>query len=438
MNSRPGLELGWARVDITPERPTDLAGFAARAAIGPAAEILSRLFVRVVALHLGERTVVLAVADMLWWGDDTVERVRDACRAAYGLDHDQLVLLGTHTHSAPQPSTRFTPGLGEPDPVWIDELVERTAEAIGVALSGRRRVTAHRRTTPYDLGVDRRHARTGGAVPAAPLDQLLTVINFRAGDDVVATLFQHACHPVVHHGNAVSADFPGAAMTAVESDGAEVALYLQGCCGNINPDRYTADGTFHDGGLPAIEELGRALAEAVAAASTDDHPIQPRLELTRTRVDLPTEPCPDEAVLAAMAAEDDTMRADWAQLMLRQPDRRRGAGVTLTRLELAEDLILLGLSAEVTSPYATALREETGGRVLVLGYCHGMTGYVVTAGQLAEGGYECDEAPYWFGMPGRWAPEVEPTLLSACRAAVSGQRVRHSSGSTIDSLTFSN
>lgn len=415
------LLLGWDRRDISPRRPTALAGFAARAGLPPASEVVSPLQLRTVVLTQGDTTAVIVVGDLLCWGPDNMARIERDLAERHGLAPHQLIISGTHTHSAPQPSSWFSPGLGVPDPAWVDFLHQQVVDGIGAALTAREPVTMEVGQDRYELGVERRHVRSGGRERPAQLPQQLSVINFRRADSVVATLFHHACHPTLHHGNAVSADFPGAATGALEQTDCDVALYLQGCCGNVNPDNY--DGTSFLAGAPDdIAAMGRALAEAVRA--TDTSPIVAELGSRRTVVELPTEPAPEVAELARIAENGDLMTSGWAQILLERPERRSGAPVTVSQLRLGEDVQLLGVSGEATSPYAIHVTEALGERAITLGYCNGMLGYLVSASQLADGGYESVEAPYWFAMPGPLTADAEGVLAEALVSLGSTAAVR--------------
>lgn len=410
----PDLSLGWDRRDISPRRPTALAGFAARAALPPASEVVSPLQLRTVVLRQPTATVVVVVGDLLCWGPDNMARIEHDLAERYGLTPDQLVISGTHTHSAPQPSSAFNPGLGVPDPRWVEFLHEQVVAGVGAALASVEPVTIEIGQQSYQLGVERRHIRSGGRERPAPLQQRLTVMNFRpAGHPdgrIVATLFHHACHPTLHHDNAVSADFPGAATAALERDGRDVALYLQGCCGNVNPDHY--DGTaFLAGDAADIARMGEALADAVRSTATSA--VAPDLMSQRRTLQLPTEQPPDTAELQRIARDRDLMTRGWAQLLLDHPERRTGAPVTVSLLRLGEDWQLLGVSGEATSPYANQVTEALGDRAITLGYCNGMLGYLVSATQLADGGYEAYDAPYWFGMPGPLTADAEGVLVEA-------------------------
>src|SRR6185369_8168256 len=73
-----------------------------------------------------------------------------------------------------------------------------------------------------------------------PLDRTLSLVLFRDAErKSIATLFQVACHAVsIYPSNpAISADWPGAtARKMADALGGE-CLFLQGCCGDINPWR---------------------------------------------------------------------------------------------------------------------------------------------------------------------------------------------------------
>ena len=415
----PALALaGWDRVDITPRTPIALAGFAHRAGLSPANAVVSPLQLRTMALKQGPRTAVIVVADLLWWGDDTTARIRTLVEK-YGIRGDQVLLHATHQHSGPQTSDRFTPGLGLPDPAWVDWLCTQTAASICRAIEGATSpVRLAQAETPYLLGVDRRSAREVN--PVQPLDQRLRVITLRHDDRLLATLFHHACHPVTHGGNAITAEFTGSAMSHLEASGRTgIALYLQGCCGNINPDRYL-DRTFQTGDQAAIDIAGHALADQVMSLSDKDFtPITVDLATGQSMINVPTAPAPDRAELRRLTEAGEPKTAGWAHRLLASPERRTGpTTVLVSRLRLGAELTLVGVSAEVTSPYADKVRAHFDNRVLPLGYTNGMTGYLVTARQLAEGGYESVDAPYWFGMRGPLLPEAESVITDALCTAV--------------------
>ncbi|NEE04335.1 neutral/alkaline non-lysosomal ceramidase N-terminal domain-containing protein [Phytoactinopolyspora halotolerans] len=424
------LRVGADRVDITPRVPIALAGFAARAELGPATQVSAPLRLRTLTFATGDRRdgpghdasgrAVLIGADLLWWGSDTADRLRSEISARYGIPTDAILLHATHTHSGPQTSHRFVPLLGEADQSYIDRLCSTAVDSVGRALAASTAVTVERASAPAGLGVDRRWARTRGEVPRVAVDDDATVVRFRRGKETVALLVHYACHPVVHHANAVSSDFCGAAMDELERRHAgAVALYAQGCCGDVNPDAYDDEGRFRDGDQAAVRSLGERLADRVDAALAGECVALDAVSVAggSWTVELPVDGPPSPIQLRERADEPGLL-GQWARLLLADPDRLTSTvPVVFSRLRIASGLTLLGMSAEPVSAYGLQVKADSGGAVLPLGYTNGMTGYLVTAQQLAEGGYEPAEAPYYFGMPGPLAPKAEQLLRDALHSA---------------------
>lgn len=409
-----GLLVGVDRADITPELPIALAGYAHRRE--PAEQVLAPLRLRTAVLDQpGAEPVALVSADLLWWGDDLVERVRPRVAEATGLAADRLVLHATHNHSGPQTAHGMTPSLGLPDERYLDRLVDALIASVRRA----RATPVPVRVVAGQAGgiavVDRRSARTAGRLTPGTIDDTLTVIGFLDEDDTVVCAGVHlACHPVVHHGNAVTPDLLGTLASQLEDDLAPVVLPLQGCCGDVNPARYRPDGTFVDGGQAEVErDAGdlAALARTALAGATDAG--APALAITRRQVTLPLLGRAPEWLLPELIEVPGHV-GEWAALRGTPGDptgTRPDPVLQLVRLDLTDGLALLGMSGEPVSRYGLRVRDSGGGRVLPLGYTDGMSCYLVTADQIAEGGYEPCEAPLWFGLPAPLSPGVEELLL---------------------------
>lgn len=413
MNAR--ITIGTDRTDLPLPLPIALAGFASRAADGPADRVLSPLRLRTLALGTDhDHPVLLVSADLLFWGDDVADLIKDRFQETYGIARDHLILHATHTHSGPQAGWRFLGSLGVPDHRFLDALVDTVLASAKRALAGRQPVTVERSSIMVPLGVDRRHARTGGAHPLTELDHEATVIRFR-GDagDPAALLVQHACHPVLHHANAITSDFTGAAMSALEADGAGVALYLQGCCGDVNPDRYVGT-EFPAAEQAEVEAFGDQLAAAARGLLRDgDWSAEtPAVQVGQRPVELPVPDRRSPEELRALAAGDGAV-AEWARLMLAEPERLAApVTVQLTDFRLTETTRFLAFSAELVTRFGRYAKERTDSEAIVLGYTNGMTGYLITARHVAEGGYEPAESPHYFGLPGVFDPAVEEVVLA--------------------------
>lgn len=415
--------LGADRADVTPQWPVPLAGYAARATLPPASQVLAPLHLRTLVLGGdGDPPVILVAADLLWWGDELVAELRREVGERFGAPPQNLVLHATHTHSGPQTARHMAASLGLPDENYLDALRRSTVRSIEAAWERRRPVHVQIARTSAQAGVDRRWARSAGTLPRTPIDQDLTIVQFVEPDGSSAALLVHySCHPVVHHGNAITSDFSGELSTGLEATTAPVVMFLQGCCGDVNPDRYEPDGSYRDGDQADVEAMGQHLAGLVRSALPQARPSPAAVGLRRSRVSLPLQPRLGSAELLRVA-ETDGLCGEWARLMREQPHRfKREPHLDLVRVDLARDLHLLGMPAEPVSRFGLHAKKVSGNRCLAMGYTDGMTTYLVTPDQYAEGGYEPHQAPFYLGMPAALQPTSQEPILAAITALASNE-----------------
>jgi glucosamine-6-phosphate deaminase len=79
----------------------------------------------------------------------------------------------------------------------------------------------------------------------------------------------------------------------------------------------------------------------------------------------------------------------------------------MTLLNLAGDLSFLAMNGEAVVEYGLFVKRRFAGKVLPLPYSNGMIGYVPTARQIGEGGYEARESIFYFGLPAPFASSLE-------------------------------
>lgn len=427
------LLLGACRIDLTPERPVPLAGFAVRSGLGPYESVHRPIHARIFALanasespESGEgqpasrQTAVVVSADLLWWGGDRVPAFKRRIAARYGLDEDAVLLHGTHSHSAPMASFAFTSYLGAPDAAYIEVLEERVLAGIGAALAAMAPVRVERGSGEFALGINRR-GLLRSPPDTGPVDHELTVIRFAAdapaGEErTVAVWLHYACHPVITDENRLSDEYPGIAAELLERQlgGGAVVGFLQGACGDINP----GDGArVIRGGAAEVAASGAAFAAAAQQALAGPlRPVAARpggIGWRRRAVPLPLQPLPSRERLEQGAALPG-VDGEWCRIQLaRFAGRKPWLPFEATVLAIADGLSLLGMNAEAVVAYGLLVKRLSAGAVLPVGYTNGMIGYVVTAAMLDEGGYEPDGSTIYFAMPAPFAREAETILRDA-------------------------
>ena len=95
-------------------------------------EVGSPLEVKVLALSLGGRSVVLVVLDTICIQQSSGDWLREAVAAATGLARGDILISCTHSHSTP-----FLESLDRLHP-YLDQVTQATVDAAGRAWEGRR------------------------------------------------------------------------------------------------------------------------------------------------------------------------------------------------------------------------------------------------------------------------------------------------------------
>ncbi len=249
-------------MDITPGLGVALMGYGAR--VGGARAVADRLHARALALDDGAgRSLIAVSADLCLMAPEQALGVRERIAAATGVGASRILVGCTHTHSGPD--TGLSELLaGRPLPSWVPAIFDGIAAAA---------VEAWENREPARLGWTRTEARIGRnrRIADAPIDPTVEVLRVDASSGrPIAVLFRHSCHGTVrgHDSLEISADWPGAAATAIESETGAVALFLLGAHADVDPrTRGLMDlaipGQSVGLGAEAVRVLGREVADAV-------------------------------------------------------------------------------------------------------------------------------------------------------------------------------
>ena len=205
-------------------------------------------FVKAMVLKKGETTVALITLDAVAIGgigrigDDFLEKVRAELGKDLGILPERVVVNASHCHGIVRSDT---------DALTVAAVKEAAANLVavkvGVGIGQEDRISENRRLKMKDGSeVDMRRAyampRDGDIQSVGPIDPEVAIVRFDREDGrPLAVLYSFACHPIMNppsKGN--SADYPGFASKAIEETLGEgaLALFVQGCGGDINPVRY--------------------------------------------------------------------------------------------------------------------------------------------------------------------------------------------------------
>jgi len=413
------IEVGAARVDITPEGPIRLSGYAVRSSESKG--IQQRIWAKALAIGSdAQGPSVLVTVDNLGIPDAVTEEVAARLKRRAGLARERLALGSSHSHSAPC-LTNVAPNLfGKPIPAdqqaridrYTRDLIDKLEQVCLEALRNRRPGTLEWGQGRVGFAMNR---RTKGG----PVDQSLPVLRATGRDgSTVAIVVGYACHCTTldPNDNLVSGDWAGDAQEAIEADhpGA-VALVLIGCAGDANPEPRMAREAARRHGRAIADEAGRLLKGALKPLDT---PPVGKLQ----RVDLPFDTLPTREELKALIAKGGFPGYN-ALTQLARLDRgeplQDHVDYVVQSWQFGDELAMVFLAGEVVVDYALRLKTEfDASRLWVVAYANDVPCYIPSERILREGGYEGGGAMVYYGRPTRLKPGVEERIITTARSIV--------------------
>jgi hypothetical protein len=400
------MKFSFHKEIITPGWPMRMAGYGSR--VKPFTGVYDDLYVMALLLDDGKKKALIITIDVCMIDRIFSSGIKKLVEERYGLDEENIIVHAIHTHAGPVSSLAFTtPGTSDyEDVVRFRELLEgKIMVCVDKCMSSTVEGAMEIGTGETYIGMSRRQKKPDGVTigpnPGEEIDRLAhTAIIRNAAGGVEVVLFSCSCHPVVLYPRnmQISADFPGAARSELEKKfpGASV-MFVQGSCGDINPNVLVADDEYRDTYYSDVLFTGRILANDIYNI------IQKEMK----RIDLSIEAITDRIVLPLGGEPLREPRPS-------NPDTVQGE-ILATVLKLSDDFRIVGLDAEICNQIGVHIRELFDkGQTMVLGYVGGWVGYIPTAKILREGGYESRCTVF----TKRYAMDAEDVLLAGLKELI--------------------
>jgi hypothetical protein len=419
--SEIALSVGVATEDITPPVGIRMSGFAGRE-FGNTG-VLDPLRASALWLSDGSTKAVIITLDTLGLNPEDDVALRERIGAQIGVGPDAVLIACSHTHSGP--ATMTVRATGDKEAVWTTEVLDRAFRAAETAANNAVSAIPRVGSGPCDAAINRRN-------PTGPRDPDCRLLTFASTDDTpIAALLYYTMHPVaLGNGNRLlSADWVATARAGIEEALGCPVLYLQGCCGDINP---------HFSGQRGMKEArlaGEKVVEAALAAAKESRPLEHlRVGVGKADTHLPL--CPldtaEEKRLEAAArevlakGEESSLGArqlaqadiEWARacekLRESHPDGLPHVPARVSALSIG-DITLAGLPGEIFSEIGLRIRDDDP-NLWPVGFANGNLGYLYPDSALDEGGYEVNLAYRLYGEQ-RIGPGTADALVAAAHLA---------------------
>ena len=422
------FHAGLGRADITPKDPIWLAGYAGRNK--PSEGIDQKLNVKALALKdaTGATTVIVS-ADTIGTGRQFTDTVAARLAEKYNLPRERFLFAASHSHNTPVIYGNLTDMYGlapehlETVKRYTKFFEDQVVVAAEQALNSLEPVRLKFAEGNAGFAGNRREFGPAGVKfginPTGPVDHSVPVLRIEREDGTLKSiLLGYACHcttPGTEY--KVSGDWAGYAQEYLElTYPGTSALFITGCGADANPNPRGSFLYARQHGLALAGSVARVLNEPMREVKG---PITARF----ANVDLPIGTPPGKAYYEGMLTNKAPAVQRYAHRHIGMIERgepfMKSYPCPVQVFRFGSDLTMIALGGEVVVDYAHRLRRELPQEKLwVSAYCNDVFAYVPSMRILTEGGYEADFNLIYYGIPYRFAPSVEDTLVKAIKGLV--------------------
>lgn len=229
------MKIGYAKVDITPDVGSSLAGYIGeRISIG----VHQPLYAKALVLKRWRKTYLWLSLDIIAVDHLFLVQLKQELKKHH-FQFEDIEVFATHTHSGPCgtiDSGALASVFGSPDTTYISKIARKSVHAVKEAMLDFARFKV--RVAQRDLVsfAASRH-RKDLTIP----NTLTTILVSREKKKEDILLYHFACHPTILHNDNVeiSSDFVGGIELGLQKQYPN-AMFLNGSCGNIST-RFTRE-----------------------------------------------------------------------------------------------------------------------------------------------------------------------------------------------------
>jgi hypothetical protein len=428
-----------ASCDVTPrDRQVRLAGYAQRR--DPVSTTLDPIEISAILLECPEHRCLIFSFDLMIVGSELQTIILGRLQRL-GFAPDEVVLLASHTHNAPA-TDQACERMGIPDREFVNDAAEaaenlarqiqrqQPSEASLTVLRGQLDHSVNRRRYWPFPTVGRMHGFRWTSVtfspnPSGPRDETATVALLRNADgQTLGMIWHYTCHPTaVVPEDVISSDYPGAVRLALRERFGDIpCLFVQGFCGNVRPN--ITPSAKKTGWRERLQRIIRIVAfgNLFPTVSAEDW-----ARWSRSVAASVSEIARADPVKTFSPAK---LQTGSARIPLGSffdgsiPDKMLTARV----VRLGEEFEIVALSAEPSVEWQRILDDAVPippVRIrLYAGYLGAVFGYLPTAAQIAEGGYEVEGFQPFFGLSGDFDSAQIGAAVTGCVKSAFGDLER--------------
>ncbi len=427
-----GWKAGAADLDITPDYPVRLNGYAHRTA--ECTKVSQHPHANALAIKWQDDAPAIIVTVDNFGVPATVraEILKRLATAGHLIADERFALHSAHTHSAPMLTGVLPCLFGADLPAeqqqhvarYTEELTAKITQTVITAMQQMQLARLDWSVGRVYFAHNRRYKTEAGFINApnfnAPTDRALPVLRVKTADgkNLIATHITYACNGTTHDDNEIQGDWAGRAHEEMELRfPGTVCLVAVGCGGDQNPYPRLAPGRASQHGASIGKEIVRLI-------NLPMHPLSGPLNCSSAEAMLPFEKLPTLEQWQANAANPTPITAYHAQQHLSK--LARGDQIppalpyTVQVWNYGDGLLTINLPGEVVVDYSLRFKREFDpARTWVNGCTNDVPCYIPSQRVWEEGGYEGSLlSMQYYGQPARFASGIENIIASAVKKLV--------------------
>jgi len=389
--AKPGvLQAGIAKIDITPDIPVMLYGYASRKSLSEA--IHDRLYARAVVFENSGKKVVLVSNDIGSFTDTLYTVMKKSIMEKFNLKDSELFLAAIHSHSSPVVSLDSRK-MNISNVQYTQTLNQKLLTVIGEAFNNLKPVNTGVGVGYSPVGSNRREMTSDGSItlgrnPYGTTDKEVLVLKMTDSDGKpLGAIFDYATHATSlgPDNMQISGDVLGISEQFVEQILGKdfVSTVFAGASGNIDPwYRILPSFNTENGWIPETVLLGTLLGEEVVHVFRDIGNTSPGGEISTA---IETIECPRKKI----DEKDEELPA---------LDKQTTVPVTITAAHIGNDVAFIAFNVEMLTEIGMAIKEGSPFKhTFVITHCNGSSGYLAPAALYKEGGYEHSSTHFAIG-----------------------------------------
>ncbi len=403
------IEFKSEKFVITPTEPVCLSGYGNS---NKYTSIADDLEINIIILKQKKTEFCFISADLLFLSDDFCSLVQKKTK----LPKANIFIASTHTHSAPGiDKTKFK--LGKVNDQYSKNVLNKLS--IGIENLSKKKyneVLLEYFSTKINGTVSRRRRSfifTKKIIPIfgmyiypnpiKPVDKTCHFILIKdLNKKVISCIWQFACHPVCNpYKLSVSSDFPGKIRNKLRIKFGKIPIiYYQGFSGDIRPMSYDKSNTLK---IKILKFLNNGILPFNPFGFYNNREYENWIEQFFLSI--------ERKLHNKSKKINPNFSSENSKISLKKVfnNLKGDRAIEINAIKISEDIILLGISAEVCNDFKNIF-PTTKVNIIKVGCTNYTFGYLPSEKMLNEGGYEVDGWIKPFGYNGTFNKNIEATI----------------------------